>query len=233
MFHRTRTTVLAALLAIAAAHAEPAAAPALATTAAPGTQPLELQLPKPLFVGTPKVVKSTNLEKPREGKRPLYQVPAGTALLSAGKPVTSSDPLPIIGNLEMVTDKDKEGTDGSMVELAPGKQYVQIDLGQPAQLAALVVWHFHQEARVYRDVVVQLAEDPDFILGVVTLFNNDIDNSSGLGAGKDKEYLETYEGKLIDGLNAKGRYLRLYSSGNTTSDANHYIEVEAYGKPLQ
>ena len=83
-----------------------------------------------------------------------------------------------------------------MVELAPGKQYVQIDLGKPAQLAALVVWHYHQEARVYRDVVVQVAEDPDFIIGVTTLFNNDDDNSSGLGAGKDKEYLETYEGKL-------------------------------------
>lgn len=205
----------------------------MTAVSAPGTQPLELNLPKPLFVGTPKNIKSTNLEKPLPGKRPVYQVPAGTTLLSAGKPVVSSDPAPFIGTLDLVTDKDKEGSDGSMLELESGKQYVQIDLGQMAQLAALAVWHFHQEARVYRDVVVQVAEDPDFITGVVTLFNNDDDNSSGLGAGKDKEYLETYEGKLLDGKGAKGRYVRLYSNGNTSNDLNHYIEVEVYGKALE
>ncbi|MCF7733544.1 MAG: hypothetical protein K9N23_17780 [Akkermansiaceae bacterium] len=220
-------------VALAAAAEETAVKPGLTTTSAPGTQALELQLPKPLFVGTPKNIKSTNLEKPLPGKRPIYQVPAGTTLLSAGKPVTSSDPAPIIGTLDLVTDKGKEGAEGSMVELDYGKQYVQIDLGKMVQLAALVVWHFHQEARVYRDVVVQVAEDPDFIMGVVTLFNNDDDNSSGLGAGKDKEYLETYEGKLLDGKGAKGRYLRLYSNGNTSNDLNHYIEVEAYGKALE
>jgi len=214
----------------AADEAKPAAT--LSTTAAPGTQALEIKLPKPLFVGTPKNIKSTNLEKPLPGKRPIYQVPAGTVLLSAGKKVTSSDAAPIIGSLELVTDSDKEAGDGSIVELGPGKQYVQIDLGKPAQIAALVVWHYHQDARVYRDVVVQVAEDPDFIMGVTTVFNNDDDNSSGLGAGKDKEYLETYEGKLIDGKGAKGRYVRLYSNGNTSNDANHYIEVEVYGKAL-
>jgi len=218
---------------ISAEEAKPAAAAALTTTAAPGTQTLEIQLPKPLFVGTPKNIKSTNLEKPLPGKRPVYYVPAGTVLLSANKKVTGSDQAPIIGSLEMVTDKDKNGNDGSVVELGPDKQYVQIDLGQPAQIAALVVWHYHQDARVYRDVVVRVAEDPDFITGVTTLFNNDDDNSSGLGAGKDKEYLETYEGKLLDGRGAKGRYVRLYSNGNTSSDVNHYIEVEVYGKPLE
>jgi hypothetical protein len=213
----------------AAEDAKPPAA-ALSTTAAAGSQALTLELPKPLFVGTPKNIKSTNLEKPLPGKRPIYQVPGGTVMLSAGTKVTSSDAAPIIGSLELLTDKDKEAGDGSIIELGPGKQYVQIDLGKPAQLAALVLWHYHQDARVYRDVVVQVAEDPDFILGVVTLFNNDDDNSSGLGAGKDKEYLETYEGKLLDGKAAKGRYVRLYSNGNTSNDANHYIEVEVYGK---
>ena len=215
-----------------AATAEDKAA-ALTTAAQPGTQALEIQLPKPLFVGTPKNIKSKNLEKPLPGKRPLYQVPAGTTLLSAGRKVSSSDQAPIIGSLELLTDKDKEGGDGSIVELSPGKQYVQIDLGKPAQLAAIVVWHYHQDARVYRDVVVQVAEDADFITGVATVFNNDDDNSSGLGAGKDKEFIETYEGKLIDGKGAKGRYVRLYSNGNTSNDANHYIEAEVYGKALE
>jgi hypothetical protein len=31
---------------------------------------------------------------------------------------------------------------------------------------------------------VQTADDPDFITNVRTLFNNDIDNSLGLGVGK-------------------------------------------------
>jgi hypothetical protein len=219
-------------MAVAAAAEDAAAKPGLSAAGSPGTQPLELKLPKPLFVGTPKNIMSTNLEQPLAGKRPVYQVPAGTTLLSAGQPVTSSDAAPVLGTLDLVTDQDKEGGGGCMVELMSGKQYVQIDLGGMAHLAAVVVWHFHQEARVYRDVVVQVAEDPDFISGVVTLFNNDDDNSSGLGAGKDKEYLETHEGKLLDGKGAKGRYLRLYSNGNTSNDLNHYIEVEAYGKPV-
>lgn len=205
----------------------------LTTTGTPQTQALELALPKPMFTGTPKDIKSTNFEKPLPGKRPVYQVPAGTVLLSKGKPVTSSDPAPILGDVEMVTDGNKEANDGGIVEIDQGKQYVQIDLGKQSELAALVVWHYHQEGRVYRDVVIQVAEDPDFIMGVTTLFNNDDDNSSGLGLGKDKEYLETHEGKLVDAKGAKGRYLRLYSNGNTSNEMNHYIEVEVYGKALE
>jgi hypothetical protein len=231
LFVASAALVLAVTLPSASAEEQPAAG--LTTAGAPGTQALEIPLPKPLFVGTPKNIKSGNLEKRPPGKRPIYQVPAGTILLSAGRKVSSSERYPIVGSLDLVTDKDKEGGDGSYVELGPNKQYVQIDLGRQAQLAALVVWHFHQEARVYRDVVVQIAEDPDFILGVTTLFNNDHDNSSGLGVGKDKEYIESYEGKLLDGRGAKGRYVRLYSKGNTSNDLNHYVEVEVYGKPLE
>jgi hypothetical protein len=29
----------------------------------------------------------------------------------------------------------------------------------------------------------------------------------------------------------KGRYVRLYSNGNTTNDLNHYVEVEVHGSP--
>jgi len=44
-------------------------------------------------------------------------------------------------------------------------------------------------------------------------------------------YIETYQGKLIDGKGVKGRYVRLYSNGNTANKLNHYIEVEVWGKP--
>jgi hypothetical protein len=137
--------------------------------------------------------------------------------------------------LVLVTDGDKEGSDGSFVELGPEKQWVQIDLGAPATIYALAVWHYHSEGRVYHDVIVQVADDADFVKGVKTVFNNDFDNSSGLGVGKDLEYIEDYRGKLIDARNkqgqpVKGRYVRLYSKGNTSNDMNHYVEVEVFGK---
>jgi len=36
---------------------------------------------------------------------------------------------------------------------------------------------------------------------------------------------------LIDAKGANGRYVRLYSNGNTTNKLNDYIEVEVWGKP--
>jgi hypothetical protein len=82
-------------------------------------------------------------------------------------------------------------------------------------------------------VVVQVADDADFIENVRTVFNNDIDNSAGLGVGKDLHYTETNEGKLIDAKGVKARYVRLYSNGNTSDDLNRYTEVEVYGKPVR
>ena len=68
--------------------------------------PLKLELPKPLFVGTPRPIKLANLEN-FSHKREDFMVPAGTVLLSAGKPVTSSDEFPVIGELNFITDGDK------------------------------------------------------------------------------------------------------------------------------
>jgi len=86
---------------------------------------------------------------------------------------------------------------------------------------------------VYSDIVVQVADDRDFLTNVRTIFNNDEDNSAGMGIGHDMNYVETNEGKLIDAKGVVGRYLRLYSNGNDTTSLNHYVEVEAYGMPAQ
>mgnify|MGYP003933233831 CR=1 FL=1 len=203
--------------------------------AKPGWVPIALELPKPMFVGTPQDTKVPNLEKPRGGPRPPFPAPEGTVNLALNKPVSSSDEEPIIGELEMITDDDKEAADGSYVELGPFLQHVTIDLEQKAEIFAIICWHYHKQARVYFDVVVQVADDPDFVTNVQTIFNNDIDNSSGLGVGKDKHYTETNEGKLFDcvSMGVKGRYVRLYSNGNTGNDLNHYIEVAVYGKPAK
>lgn len=193
--------------------------------------PLKIELPKPLFVGTPRPVQLANLEKPHTGRRPELMVPAGTVLLSHGKTATGSDTFPVIGEFPFITDGDKSGEDGSYVEFGPGVQWVQIDLGAPAKLAAIVVWHYHSQARAYHDVIVQISDDPEFKTGVTTLFNNDDDNPAGLGAGKDPAYIETFEGRLIEARGATARYVRLYSNGNTSDELNHYTEVEVYGQP--
>ncbi len=209
------------------------ALPALAGAQDQGKEALKIQLPKPMFVGTPKNIRTPNLE-PLTGKpRGVFMVPVGTVLLSAGKPVAASDKEPVIGEIAFVTDGKKSGEDGYYVEFGPGLQWVQIDLGKPQILSAVVAWHYHSQARVYRDVVVQVSDDKDFVSGVTTIFNNDHDNTSGLGAGKDKEYIETYEGRLFDAKGVKARYVRLYSAGNTSNDMNHYVEVEVYGAPAK
>lgn len=198
-----------------------------------GKVELKLTLPKPMFIGTPTNIKSLNLEVVTGKSRGPFFVPAGTKLLSLKKPIRSSDMQPVIGELEMVADGEKAGGDGYFIELGPGPQWVQIDLGAPHALHAVLAWHYHSQARVYRDVIVQVSDDKDFKKGVTTVFNNDHDNSSKLGIGKDKEYIEVAEGRLIDPKGAKGRYLRLYSNGNTANDLNHYVEVEVYGTPVK
>lgn len=168
---------------------------------------------------------------PAPKEAPTLNVPAGTVLLSKGKPVTSSDSAPVIGELAFVTDGDKAAGEGYYVELMDGLQWVQIDLGQADSIAALWIWHFHSQLRAYHDVVIQVSDDPNFKSGVTTVFNNDFDNSSGLGKGTDKPYVDSRFGLLVDAKGVKGRYVRLYSKGNTSNDSNHYIEVEVYGTP--
>ncbi|MCK4338109.1 MAG: hypothetical protein KAX11_09195, partial [Candidatus Aminicenantes bacterium] len=159
---------------------------------------LKLELPKPMFIGTPKNIRSSNLERITGKKRGPFYVPEGTELLSLDKPVIASDMEPIIGEVEFVTDGEKSGEDGYFVEFGPGIQYVQIDLEDTYSLHAILLWHFHSQARVYRDVIIQVSDDADFLTDVKTIYNNDHDNSSGLGIGKNKEYIEVSEGRLID-----------------------------------
>src|SRR6185503_13290403 len=172
-----------------------------------------------------------NLEKPLGRPRPPFLAPPGTTNLARGKPVTSSATEPTVGDLEMITDGEKAGTEGTFVELGSGVQWVVIDLKQKCTLYAVAVWHYHKQARIYNSVVVQIADDPDFLVNVRTLFNNDPENAAGLGIGKDMNYVETNEGRLIDARGVVGRYVRLYSNGNNSTELNHYVEVEVYGTP--
>ena len=110
---------------------------ALPGNAAEDKAKLEIKRPKPAFVGTPKNLSKdflAQMEKPNTPE-PTIMVPKGTKLLSGGKEVTSSDSAPIIGSLDLITDGDKEATDGSWVELGPGKQRIDgVGLGDESAI---------------------------------------------------------------------------------------------------
>ena len=195
--------------------------------------PIKLELPKPMFIGTPQNLNVKNLQKPLGKPRPAFLAPVGTKNIALGKTIYSSDDFPVIGEIEMITDGDKNAAEGSFIELGPFLQDVTIDLEENYKMFAIVFWHYHKQARVYFDVVVQTADNKDMTENVHTLFNNDMDNSAGFGVGKDMHYVETSEGKLLDAKGVTGRFVKLYSRGNTNNDLNHYIEVAVYGLPLK
>ena len=194
-----------------------------------GGVPLVSDIPPELIEGTPKPMNVPNLVQ-APSKAPEFLVPQGTTLLSKGKPVTSSDDNPIIGDLTLITDGEKEAGEGYFVELLDGTQWVQIDLEKSAEVSAVWLWHFHSQKRAYNDVIVQISDDPEFKAGVTTVYNNDYDESSKMGKGADSPYVESRFGLIVDGKGSKGRYVRLYSNGNTSNEMNHYIEVEVHGK---
>lgn len=195
--------------------------------------PIPVVLPQPVFEGTPRNLKVPNLEKPRWKAREPFLAPEGVRNVARRKQVASSDKEPVFGDLPMITDGDRSGEEGSYVELGPGRQHVTVDLGAPHEIYAVLFWHFHNSPRVYFDVVVQIADDPGFGRNVRTLMNNDHDSTSGFGAGKDMNYVETSEGRLVDGRGAIARYVRLYSNGNSANELNHYVEVEVFGRPAK
>ena len=137
------------------------------------TIPLTTTIPPEKIEGTPIEIKVPNL-KPAASKAPEIQVPAGTVLLSKGKPVTASDDFPIIGDLPYITYGEKEAGEGYFLELANGLQWVQIDLEQEAAIQALWVWHYHSQRRAYHDIIIQISNDSFYVLNtctvVVTMF---------------------------------------------------------------
>ena len=202
---------------------------ALAAALCSYAKPLKLDVPRSQLTGTSVPIKIDNLEAKTPNPEP--DVPEDVKNIAKGKKVTSSDDFPLIGELELVTDGDKEAAEGSYVEIQNGFQWVQIDLEKTSEIFAVAVWHYHSQERAYKDVVVQVSDDPTFKSGVKTIFNNDHDNSAKLGKGTNKAYVETNLGKLmVVNPPVKGRYVRLYSNGNTSNDMNHYIEVEVFGR---
>jgi hypothetical protein len=199
------------------------------TVVAQETEAIKIELPEAFFGGTPLDYWGPNLEAEDYKDRAPFMAPKGAAVISKGKPVKASGD-PTVGELKQLTDGDKDYAKTSLIELPEGLQWVQVDLEKSSEIYAVLVWHFHEGKRVYFDLVAQVSDDPEFKTGVTTIYNNDFDNSAGLGVGEDKEYIESNKGRLIDAKGAKGQYVRVYGKGSTASDFNHFIEVEVWGK---
>ena len=196
--------------------------------------PLKIELPAPGFKGTPKEVQTNSYTEPMPDKQPaLPMVPPGLKNIAKDAKLTCSDKNATSDTLAKVVDGDKEASEQSIIYLRKGTQWVQMDFGSPQEIFAIAVWHAHNAAKVYHDVVVQVADDQDFISNVRIVFNNDHENASGLGVGTDREYFETFYGKTIDAKGVKARYIRFYSKGSTESALNEYTEIEVYGRPAK
>jgi hypothetical protein len=196
-------------------------------------EPLPLQLPAPTLKGTPEDLQGgPNVEPLSKKPRPPFLAPKGVKNVALAKPVTSSA-KPMSGELKQITDGKKEARDDDAVEFRKGTQWVQVDLGEPCAIQAVVFWHDHRYIQVMHDVVLQVSDDPEFKTNVTTLFNNDADNSSGLDVGKDREYFETAEGRIVDAKGVKARYIRGYTRGSSQGGMNAWQEIEVYALPAK
>jgi hypothetical protein len=196
-------------------------------------EPLKLKLPLHTLKGTPEDLPSGPNIEPVSDKPPTpLQVPKGVQNVAAGKPVTSSVP-PFLGELSQITDGKKEASDEDAVEFKKGVQWVQVDLGQSFAIHAVVMWHDHRYVQAIHDVILQVSDDPGFKTGVTTLYNNDTDNSAGLGVGTDREYFELEFGRAVPVKGVKARYVRGYTKGGSLSALNCWQEIEVYALPAK
>lgn len=196
-------------------------------------EPLQLKLPAHTLKGTPEDLPTgPTVEKLTDKAPEPLQVPKGVVNVAAGKTVTSSV-TPFLGDLKQITDGKKEAFDDEAVEFKKGVQWVQVDLGKSEEIYAIAMWHDHRYVQLMRDVILQISDDPEFKTGVTTLFNNDTDNSAGLGVGTDREYFEMQWGKSVPVKGVKARYVRGYTKGSTQSALNAWQEIEVYALPAK
>lgn len=162
--------------------------------------------------------------------------------VAIGKTVSSNAASSSGQPLSALTDGVKTTDKYVLYGVSDGPKYAQVDLGQAYDVARVNIRNDWGAAGTYRtgkDLIVQLSNDPTFASGVTTIFNNDGDNSSGLGAGTDAEYVEPGDGSgkdilLADTVNA--RYVRYWANGHvringTVNLVDTPVEIEVYADP--
>jgi hypothetical protein len=155
---------------------------------------------------------------------------AGSMNMALNKPVTFSGSTS--QSQAYADDGDASNTNHWTGLNAAGKGWMQIDLGAPTTVSQIMLWQYYGDGRTYHDVVVQLSNDPNFgAAQTVTVFNNDTDNSSGLGTGTDAEYAETSAGKSIQVNDVTARYVRFWANGNTHNSYDSWVEAQVFQTP--
>ena len=169
----------------------------------------------------------------KEGKkRPPFMVVPGLENLALYKLVTVSDE-PAVGEPEQITDGIITSGKFDFVE---GPSWVQVDLGEPAEIHAVVLWHFYKNPVIFNDVIVRVSNDVNFSRDVIMLFNNDHDNSAGMGKGTDTAYISRWWAEIVDARDADltpttARYVRVNTGLSVSGKLPGYVEVAVYGKP--
>ena len=181
-----------------------------------------------------------NLQTPphlrEEVRRADFMVPKGLRNLAQGRPVTSSmTEEPIIGELSQLTDGIRRSGEFDFVEFDADPQWAQVDLGATHTLHGIVIWHYYKNPVIYNDVIVQIADDLEFSSNVRTVFNNDHDNSSGLGQGSDTAFFARWWGEIVDlrGPAKEGtpaRCIRVWTNGACGGEPTRLVEIQAFGK---
>ena len=207
--------------------------PAHAAEPPEGMVELELDLPEPSCDGWKPLPRDLFPHEgpPWEPRDPVY-VPEGVENVALDQPVSASAE-PTQNELADVVNGKKGYKAENVVELPEEPQWIQIDLEDIYEIHVILFWQFFESERVYFDVVVQVSNDPEFEESVTTVFNNDDDNTLGLGEGEDPEFITQRKGKLVEVDGVEARYVRLWSNGNNWNDRNHWIEVEVYAKPVE
>ena len=150
----------------------------------------------------------------------------GLRNLAFGQPVSQTGDAGYDSGSSLATDGNMRNAAWDIGPKATG-HYRQVDIGGPWNIDSLRVWHELSDSRRirYKDVVIRLSTTADFSSDVTTVFNNDLDNSLGLGAGTDGEYDETESGKIVHFPPTRARYIRLHTYGNNHDDQNRLLEV--------
>lgn len=100
------------------------------------------------------------------GRWPPVILPTGIQNVALKRPVTAST-VPVNGAPAWITDEKIDEThDDECLDLGQGLQWVQIDLQARYTIYAIVLWRPVVEGHPYRDVIVQLSDDPLFQRGV-------------------------------------------------------------------
>ena len=195
--------------------------------------PLKIEYPEAGLAPTYGDLRAVPRRTPLADEPPVVLVPGDVTNVARGKSVTCSSPDLILGEAEYITDGNKKAK--YFVEFEPESfrphsgAHVTIDLGQECEVHAVAWWHDFHRPSIYWDVVLQVSSDPQFT-DAITLFNNDRDNSLGLGKGTDLNYIETNKGWVTGADGVLGRYVRLYNRGNSRNMNAQYTEVEVYGR---